>query len=599
MGLSATNRFRNRMLAAMAATVLAVVVGEVVIRLSVTAPEFKSLNLGGGEECVYQRSSNAVLGFELKRNYSSDSPDFISTYERTNAFGLRDQARSISKPPGATRVLLLGDSVVEGYGLPESQTISSQLQSLYEEADEETEVFNFGVSAYCTRAEVELLETRGLLFSPDVVVLVFVENDFDNFNREAFPLEELAERPAIAEFCFKKSHLFRLASVQLNLFQFRRSADPAKWNSAAIGQNNVTQGLQRLRQLANQHQFQPLVAIWPRFEDTAIEDVHFVPNSNHLVVEAIAAHFGIPSFRMSDHFQTSRKAHSVNNPRLVYSQGDGLHPSPAGANEAARAIYQRLVDGVPDVPSLALDLPSLEKTVERLSQAQPEYSRVYNRMGNQFLKQGELQRAIKQYRLALKEDPESAEAHGNLGIALERMGGPHALQDAIAHYQRAIELWPEFAEAHLNLGNALEPSEPATAQQHFIQAVQIQPNMVRAHVSLCRSLYRAGRLRAAELGLRQALAIDAENVAALLLRATIQTKQGKYSDAKGTFVRLLQLDPEHAEAHNNLAAVLVALGDHQSAMEHLKMAVEADPQHPQAAENLRKLAKTLEQWSAE
>ena len=37
-------------------------------------------------------------------------------------------------------------------------------------------------------AEIELLETKGLAFEPDVVVLVFVENDFDNFNREAFPL---------------------------------------------------------------------------------------------------------------------------------------------------------------------------------------------------------------------------------------------------------------------------------------------------------------------------------------------------------------------------------------------------------------------------
>ena len=254
---------------------------------------------------------------------------------------------------------------------------------------------------------------------------------------------------------------------------------------------------------------------------------------------------------------------------------------------------------MPDVPAIALDLPSLEQTVQQLSQARPEYSRVYNRMGNRLLKQGELQEAIEQYHLALKENPESAEAHANLGIALERMGGPNTQKDAIAHYRQAIELWPEFAEAHLNLGNALEASDPKTAQQHFIRAVQIQPSMVQAHVRLCQNLYRAGRLRAAMAGLQQALAIDAENVDALLLKATIQTKQEQYSDARTTFLRVLELTPEHAEAHNNLAAVLLALGEGEAALEHLRKAVAADPKHPQAAENLRKLTESLERTSAE
>ena len=43
---------------------------------------------------------------------------------------------------------------------------------------------NFGVSAYCTRAKVELLRVKGLAFDPDVVVLFVSANDFRNFNFE-------------------------------------------------------------------------------------------------------------------------------------------------------------------------------------------------------------------------------------------------------------------------------------------------------------------------------------------------------------------------------------------------------------------------------
>ena len=75
----------------------------------------------------------------------------------------------LEKPDGVRRILLLGDSVVEGYGLPEPETLSRQLEDLYPEGS--VEVLNFGVSAYCTRAEIELLEVKGLAFDPDIVVL--------------------------------------------------------------------------------------------------------------------------------------------------------------------------------------------------------------------------------------------------------------------------------------------------------------------------------------------------------------------------------------------------------------------------------------------
>ena len=54
--------------------------------------------------------------------------------------------------------------------------MSRQLEMRY--GDGQTEVLNFGVSGYCTLAEVELLEVKGIQFQPDLVVLVFVEKRF-------------------------------------------------------------------------------------------------------------------------------------------------------------------------------------------------------------------------------------------------------------------------------------------------------------------------------------------------------------------------------------------------------------------------------------
>ncbi len=322
---------------AVCATLLALLAAEAFVRVLGRAPGMKLIQLSS-YDCIYKRSTNPILGFELKANYRSDDPDFIQTYERTNSHGQRDRERTLQKPDGVRRVLLFGDSVVEGYGLRESETISRQLEDLY--PDGSTEVLNFGVSAYCTRAEVELLEVKGLRFDPDVVVLVFVENDFDNFNREAFPLGETIDRPALVKALFRKSHLFRLASIWLNLFNFGAEADPVRWNQDAIGDNNVAEGLCRYRQLADRHGFQPLVAIWPRFLDDRIADVCFMPQgSEQLVVEHLAAMHDIPSVRLSEFFQRhhAESAGAVN-PRLRYSSGDELHPSPEACRVAAEAL---------------------------------------------------------------------------------------------------------------------------------------------------------------------------------------------------------------------------------------------------------------------
>ena len=69
---------------------------------------------------------------------------------------------------------------------------------------------------------------------------------------------------------------------------------------------------------------------------------------------------------------------------------------------------------------------------------------------------GQLDEAIAGYREAIRLEPDYAEAHYNLGIALQDKG---QLDEAIAAYREAIRLKPDSAEAHYNLGNALRTRE--------------------------------------------------------------------------------------------------------------------------------------------
>ena len=579
----------SKTLACAAATLIAVVLGEMLVRCVLPAPNAKAIELGSSS-CVYRRSSNPVLGFELKADYRSEDPDFIESYERTNSHGQRDDERTIEKPSGVSRVLLLGDSVVEGYGLQQRDTISQQLQSLYN-LEQQTEVLNFGVSAYCTLAEIELLAAKGIQFAPDHVVLVFVENDFDNFNREAFPLGQTIERPSWAKFLFRRSYLFRLTCLQFDLFQFRAQADPVAWNHKAIGDNNVAVGLKRFRQLADEHSFQPLIAVWPRFLNDRVTDVHAIPDSDLLIVEALAARNRIPSFRLSKYFESALAANSTGgerpiSPKLLFSQGDELHPSSEGAKIAAQAIHEALTNGVAELSTHdPIDNMRLDKAIAQVGLNSPNYARVFNRIGNDYLKKGQFDEAIEQYEKALIEDADNAASHNNIGIALQRAGK----EGAIEHYRQAVALQRDFAEAHFNLGAALERSDRAEAEQEFVKAVRLKPDFVQAHFGLSRSLLRDGRRKAAVAGFRQVLQLDPQHEKALLALANELARQNRFPESRELFEQLIVLQPNHAEALNNLGAICAADGDDDTAIEYFRAAVKADPDHPRASKNLHNL----------
>jgi lysophospholipase L1-like esterase len=97
-----------------------------------------------------------------------------------NSHGLRDEEIPYAKPPGERRILVLGDSVAFGWGVDQGETFSDRLEPLLRERTGQSwQVINAGVNGYNTEQEATFLETRGWRYDPDIVLLVFVDNDVD------------------------------------------------------------------------------------------------------------------------------------------------------------------------------------------------------------------------------------------------------------------------------------------------------------------------------------------------------------------------------------------------------------------------------------
>lgn len=113
---------------------------------------------------------DAELNYRLRPGLRDD---YQGVPVELNDMGLRERPLG-PKRPGRTRVLLLGDSVTFGWGVPVDVTFGRQLEGLLP-----VETVNSGVPSYNSDVELGFLKRHGGTIDPDAVLLLFVENDTD------------------------------------------------------------------------------------------------------------------------------------------------------------------------------------------------------------------------------------------------------------------------------------------------------------------------------------------------------------------------------------------------------------------------------------
>jgi len=114
-----------------------------------------------------------------------------------NSHGLRDPERAYASP-GTFRVLALGDSFVEAYGVPLDQTVTQCLERSLQRSGLRAEVLNGGTAAYSTDQEYLFYKTEGVRYSPQVVVVFFYYNDVlynarDDYHHAPKPVFDLVD----------------------------------------------------------------------------------------------------------------------------------------------------------------------------------------------------------------------------------------------------------------------------------------------------------------------------------------------------------------------------------------------------------------------
>ncbi len=172
--------------------------------------------------------------------------------------------------------------------------------------------------------------------------------------------------------------------------------------------------------------------------------------------------------------------------------------------------------------------------------------------------------------------------HGHL---LERQG---SYNKAAEQYQKVLEVNPKSVEARTRLGityNKLK--QHAEASDQFRRALELSPRNASLLNNLGFSLYLEGKLEHAEAVLTEALAVAPEFRRARMNHAVVLAKLGRYAEALDEF----RLAGTEADAYFNLAVIQTEAGLYADAAHSLEEALRLDPDFADARDQLRRVSR--------
>ncbi|MGA3066890.1 MAG: tetratricopeptide repeat protein [Tepidisphaeraceae bacterium] len=210
----------------------------------------------------------------------------------------------------------------------------------------------------------------------------------------------------------------------------------------------------------------------------------------------------------------------------------------------------------------------------------PNHAEALGQLGYLFFQTGRNDEAIAFLSRALDLKPASATFQNNLGLALFAAGN---VDDAIAAYRQGIALRPDLAEIHNNLADALlARNQPADAVTEFELARVLRPDMpeiknalAHAQTNLGVHLHAQQRLDEAIAAHQKAVELRPDFPLALFNLGAALRAAGRLDDAIVAYRKCLALQPKYPAALNNLANALRDIGQLDAALVAYDQAITA------------------------
>ena len=239
-----------------------------------------------------------------------------------------------------------------------------------------------------------------------------------------------------------------------------------------------------------------------------------------------------------------------------------------------------------------------------------EYDQAYLTVGDFYLRMGDGDSAIREYREGIAKDPkkkstynkriievlmrqgkrtEAAEVNSQIlkddpndndarGLSATFMLDRGDVTKALTELQAVVTRAPDNPVARYNLGRAhAAMGEYEQARQQFQKAIELRPDYVMARLALAQLQVTRSEFDAALKTAEAVLAIDSGNVNARLIESAALMGQRKFADSRKLLDGMIKSAPDSPDVLFQLGVVNLAEGKHKEAEDAFHRAYQLNP----------------------
>lgn len=269
----------------------------------------------------------------------------------------------------------------------------------------------------------------------------------------------------------------------------------------------------------------------------------------------------------------------------------GLKHHQEGRSELAEACYRKILRANP-TSSEAREMlrvlegkaGSLQGSTRSFSAALTEDVGALNDRAHALLAEGDFQPAIDCLRRVAELQPQSAQAHQQLGEAQERLGD---LPAAVNSYRRAVALLPDSPDLYCHLARVLYQGGALQAAAELYQhASALAPARFEIYNDLGLVLTNLGNFEAAMEAFKRSLRLNPRSAKTIAGLGYFFERKGDLVSAADAYRDAIKLDPNLHAAFGDLGFILYGLGELAEASDCFHRLRALRPDSAEAAANL-------------
>jgi tetratricopeptide (TPR) repeat protein len=232
-------------------------------------------------------------------------------------------------------------------------------------------------------------------------------------------------------------------------------------------------------------------------------------------------------------------------------------------------------------------------------QEEPNYADAHNNLGGILLDQKRYDEALGHYRAAVRTNPEFMHFF-NLANALADAASArrdaNEFSQAVASYQQALRLNPNSSQAHHNLGLTWQVQGSNTeAIAEFAEAARLDTNRFDSWSRLAVCCAMQNRMSEAETAFRQIVRLRPEEAGGYGNLGNALAAQNKFDEAIPFYLTALKLNPNDYQTEFNLGLTCAREGKPGEAETHYRQALRINPSYSEARRALSQLQPTAPQ----